>query len=117
MQFNRNIAFLKKMKGESLMSEADKTAVWDTAIARVEPNKVAVRGYDIAEISRRRPRITRVSPQATSRRPAARGPLWPSRSRWPSLFCAVVARANPRWRSWHGVLWILMSRSAMASRR
>jgi succinyl-CoA synthetase alpha subunit len=41
---------LKKMKGQSLMSEADKNAVWNTAITRVEPNKVAVRGYDIAEL-------------------------------------------------------------------
>src|SRR6266508_2091466 len=41
---------LRRMKGESLMSEADKKAVWNTAITRVEPNKVAVRGYDIAEV-------------------------------------------------------------------
>src|SRR5258705_6007362 len=41
---------LKKMKGQSLMSEADKNAVWNTAITRVKPNKVAVRGYDIAEL-------------------------------------------------------------------
>ncbi|TMB72399.1 MAG: citryl-CoA lyase [Deltaproteobacteria bacterium] len=32
------------------MSEADKNAVWNTAITRVQPNKVAVRGYDIAEL-------------------------------------------------------------------
>ena len=32
------------------MSEADKNAVWNTAITRVEPNRVAVRGYDIAEL-------------------------------------------------------------------
>jgi succinyl-CoA synthetase alpha subunit len=44
------IQILKKMKGESLMSEADKNAVWTTAITRVQPNKVAVRGYDIAEL-------------------------------------------------------------------
>ena len=41
---------LKKMKGESLMSEDDKNAVWNTAITRVQPNRVAVRGYDIAEL-------------------------------------------------------------------
>src|SRR5436189_3653596 len=41
---------LRRMKGESLMSEADKKAVWNTAITRVEPNKVAVRGYNIAEL-------------------------------------------------------------------
>jgi succinyl-CoA synthetase alpha subunit len=44
------VQILKKMKGESLMSEADKNAVWNTAITRVQPNKVAVRGYDIAEL-------------------------------------------------------------------
>src|SRR5215470_5786334 len=44
------IEILKQMKGESLMSEADKNAVWNTAITRVEPNKVAVRGYNIAEL-------------------------------------------------------------------
>jgi citrate synthase len=44
------VVILKKMKGESLMSEVDKNAVWNTAITRVQPNKVAVRGYDIAEL-------------------------------------------------------------------
>src|SRR5205823_8777326 len=37
-------------KGQSLMSETDKNAVWNTAITRVEPNRVAVRGYDIVEL-------------------------------------------------------------------
>ncbi|PYK76969.1 MAG: citryl-CoA lyase [Verrucomicrobia bacterium] len=32
------------------MSEADKNAVWNTAVTRIEPNRVAVRGYDIAEL-------------------------------------------------------------------
>jgi succinyl-CoA synthetase alpha subunit len=44
------VEILKRMKGQSLMSEADKNAVWNTAITRVEPNKVAVRGYNIAEL-------------------------------------------------------------------
>jgi succinyl-CoA synthetase alpha subunit len=44
------VQILKRMKGKSLMSEAEKKAVWNTAITRVEPNKVAVRGYDIAEL-------------------------------------------------------------------
>src|SRR6266704_1477817 len=44
------VEILKKMKGQSLMSETDKNAVWNTAITRVEPNRVAVRGYDIAEL-------------------------------------------------------------------
>src|SRR2546428_989241 len=44
------VEILKRMKGQSLMSETDKNAVWNTAITRVEPNRVAVRGYDIAEL-------------------------------------------------------------------
>jgi succinyl-CoA synthetase alpha subunit len=44
------VQILKKTKGQSLMSEADKNAVWNTTITRVEPNKVAVRGYDIVEL-------------------------------------------------------------------
>ena len=32
------------------MSEADKNAVWNSAITRVESNKVAVRGYNIADL-------------------------------------------------------------------
>src|SRR5438270_13520928 len=32
------------------MNEAEKNAVWNTAVTRVEPNRVAVRGYDIAEL-------------------------------------------------------------------
>src|SRR5436305_6168332 len=47
---NAVVEILGKMKGESLMSEADKKEVWNTAITRVEPNKVAVRGYDIADL-------------------------------------------------------------------
>ena len=38
------------MRTLATMSEADKNAVWNTAITRVEPNKVAVRGYGIAEL-------------------------------------------------------------------
>ncbi len=44
------VEILKQMKGQSLMSETDKNAVWNTAITRVEPNRVAVRGYDIVEL-------------------------------------------------------------------
>ena len=32
------------------MNEAEKSASWYTAITRIEPNKVAVRGYNIAEL-------------------------------------------------------------------
>src|SRR5947207_9088285 len=44
------VEILRKLKGESLMSEADKNAVWNSAITRIEPNRVAVRGYDIAQL-------------------------------------------------------------------
>src|SRR5438874_1152945 len=44
------VKILKKMKGQSLMNEADKKAVWQSSITRIQPNKVAVRGYDIAEL-------------------------------------------------------------------
>src|SRR5438552_13122067 len=44
------VEIVKRMKGQSLMSEADKNAVWNTAVTRIEPNRVAVRGYDIAEL-------------------------------------------------------------------
>src|SRR5438067_3403125 len=44
------VEILKRMKGQSLMSEADKNAVWNSAVTRIEPNRVAVRGYDIAEL-------------------------------------------------------------------
>src|SRR3954447_11431641 len=44
------VNILSQTKGQSLMSEADKKAVWHSGITRIQPNKVAVRGYDIAEI-------------------------------------------------------------------
>src|SRR5256884_1786565 len=44
------VEILRKLKGESLMSEADKNAIWNSGITRIEPNRVAVRGYDIAEL-------------------------------------------------------------------
>jgi succinyl-CoA synthetase alpha subunit len=44
------VTILKQIKGQSLMSEADKKAVWHSGITRIQPNKVAVRGYDIAEL-------------------------------------------------------------------
>src|SRR5260370_15557 len=39
---------LKRMKGQSLMSDEDMNAVWNTAVTRIEPNRVAVRRYDHA---------------------------------------------------------------------
>ena len=47
---NAVVEILKRMKGQALMNETDKNAVWNTAVTRVEPNRVAVRGYDIAEL-------------------------------------------------------------------
>jgi succinyl-CoA synthetase alpha subunit len=44
------VAILEQIAGQSLMNEADKKAVWHSGITRIEPNKVAVRGYDIAEL-------------------------------------------------------------------
>src|SRR5512133_831244 len=44
------VTILEQSKGQSLMSEADKRAVWHSSITRIQPNKVAVRGYDIAEL-------------------------------------------------------------------
>lgn len=44
------VAILERMKGQSLMSEAERNAQWHTAVTRIEPNKVAVRGYDIADL-------------------------------------------------------------------
>jgi succinyl-CoA synthetase alpha subunit len=44
------VEILEQIKGQSLMSEADKKAVWHSSITQIQPNKVAVRGYDIAEL-------------------------------------------------------------------
>ncbi len=44
------VEILKRIKGKSLMSESEQKAVWHSAITHIEPNKVAVRGYDIADL-------------------------------------------------------------------
>jgi succinyl-CoA synthetase alpha subunit len=44
------VAMLRAKESRSLMSEAERKAVWTTAITRIEPNKVAVRGRDIASL-------------------------------------------------------------------
>lgn len=42
---------LKKLvSATSLMSDQEKSAVWTSAITSIRPNRVAVRGYDIAEL-------------------------------------------------------------------
>ena len=43
-------SLLRARNSRSLMSEADRKAVWTTAITKIEPNKVAVRGRDIASL-------------------------------------------------------------------
>src|SRR5437660_1964052 len=42
---NAVVEILERMKGRSLMSEADKNAVWNTAITSVEPKKEEERRY------------------------------------------------------------------------
>src|SRR5437899_2809200 len=44
------VEILKTTKVATMMNEADKNAVWNTVVTRIEPNKVAVRGYNIAEL-------------------------------------------------------------------
>ncbi len=41
---------LRKLGGSSLMTAAERDAVWTTAVTKIEPNRVAVRGYDIADL-------------------------------------------------------------------
>src|SRR5438067_7082409 len=44
------VEILRRLAAESLMSETDKNALWNTAVTRIEPNRVAVRGYDIGQM-------------------------------------------------------------------
>ncbi len=41
---------LRARDSRSLMTEAERRAVWTTAITKIEPNRVAVRGHDIASL-------------------------------------------------------------------
>jgi len=41
---------LRTRNSTSLMTDAERKAVWTTAITRIEPNRVAVRGHDIASL-------------------------------------------------------------------
>lgn len=43
-------ALLRARGSKSMMTDAEKKAVWTTAITKIEPNKVAVRGHDIADL-------------------------------------------------------------------
>ena len=42
------VGVLRQGGSRSLMTDAERKAVWTTAITKIEPNKVAVRGHDIA---------------------------------------------------------------------
>jgi len=44
------VGMLRRKASRSLMSEAERKAVWTTAITKIEPNKVAVRGHNIADL-------------------------------------------------------------------
>ncbi len=44
------VEMLRRANSRSLMSEAERKAVWTTAITRIRPNEVAVRGHDIASL-------------------------------------------------------------------
>jgi succinyl-CoA synthetase alpha subunit len=44
------VGMLRARKSRSLMTDAEIKAVWTTAITKIEPNKVAVRGHDIASL-------------------------------------------------------------------
>ncbi len=44
------VGVLRAHSSRSLMTDAERRAVWTTAITRIEPNKVAVRGHDIATL-------------------------------------------------------------------
>ncbi|VAX42229.1 Succinyl-CoA ligase [ADP-forming] alpha chain, partial [hydrothermal vent metagenome] len=44
------VSVLQKLGSTSLMTEAERKAVWTTGITKIEPNCVAVRGYNIADL-------------------------------------------------------------------
>ncbi len=44
------VGVLRARGSRSLMTDAERKAVWTTAITKIEPNKVAVRGHDIASL-------------------------------------------------------------------
>ncbi len=47
---NATVEVLKKNGGRSLMTQAERDAVWTTAVTRIAPNSVAVRGKNIADL-------------------------------------------------------------------
>lgn len=44
------VSALRAKGSKSLMTDAEKKAVWTTAVTKIEPNRVAVRGHDIASL-------------------------------------------------------------------
>ncbi len=44
------VGVLRAKGSRSLMTDAERKAVWTTAVTKIEPNKVAVRGHDIASL-------------------------------------------------------------------
>jgi succinyl-CoA synthetase alpha subunit len=44
------VSVLRARNSRSLMTDAEKKAVWTTAVTKIEPNRVAVRGHDIADL-------------------------------------------------------------------
>lgn len=44
------VGVLKKAMSKALMTEQERNAVWTTGVTKIEPNKVAVRGHDIADL-------------------------------------------------------------------
>lgn len=44
------VSVLKAQGGRSLMSQSERDAVWTSAITKIAPNSVAVRGHDIASL-------------------------------------------------------------------
>ncbi len=44
------VGVLRQLGGKSLMTQAEIEAVWTTGVTKIEPNRVAVRGYDIADL-------------------------------------------------------------------
>lgn len=44
------VTVLRAKQSKSLMTDAERRAVWTTGVTRIEPNRVAVRGHDIASL-------------------------------------------------------------------
>lgn len=47
---NATVELLRSRGSSSLMTDAERKAVWTTGVTRIEPNRVMVRGHDIASL-------------------------------------------------------------------